>query len=499
MLIFKKKEKMKNIVKKYWIAFSLLFGIIISCSDATEIKQKGEGTRSIVYKDIEGLQSGLNGVYLTYNPANANNGTGADFLFNDLFTDNLRAGGSNSGHGSNVYIWNLNTITETPRLIWGNRYAVIRYANEVLEGADEIANQIAPEDMDMFNHIKAQLFVWRAICHYDIFMYFTTDYKNSSALSAIIMDHVPELFEKPSRSTVADVVDFIINDLDVATTLIDDTATNPFYITSDVIKAYKTKLSLATGDYATAGTLAQELLTKYPLAGRTDYIALFDDSAVVPTELIFGLLRVGNNHQVGTNWYANASNISGSPLFEMSRQLYDLYYGGDVRFDEVLLDDTSIPAQNRLLIDKYPGGERPLLNHLKIIRSSEMAFIVAETQARAGDLVGAANTLKALIDIRYAPNTVPPEENVFFSSINNALNRILLERRKELCFEGHRYIDLKRLGTEINVGISRLVIDASTFLTTNLFLAPTDYRFTLPIPQAEINGNRASIVQNPGY
>ena len=70
------------------------------------------------------------------------------------------------------------------------------------------------------------------------------------------------------------------------------------------------------------------------------------------------------------------------------------------------------------------------------------------------------------------------------------------ERRKELAFEGHRYLDLKRLKSVTNVGISRDAIDCvgggSCLLPVN------DFRFTLPIPQSEINA-QPSLQQNPDY
>jgi hypothetical protein len=79
------------------------------------------------------------------------------------------------------------------------------------------------------------------------------------------------------------------------------------------------------------------------------------------------------------------------------------------------------------------------------------------------------------------------------------LEDIILERRKELAFEGHRYIDLKRLGTDAGVTItdrySQDAVNASALSPANINV--TDYRFTLPIPQNELNVN--PMLQNPGY
>jgi hypothetical protein len=75
---------------------------------------------------------------------------------------------------------------------------------------------------------------------------------------------------------------------------------------------------------------------------------------------------------------------------------------------------------------------------------------------------------------------------------------ILLERRKELAFEGHRYLDIKRLAALAgNQGITRDNTD-DDILDQPLTLPLSDYRWTLPIPQLEVAGN-VSIQQNPGY
>ena len=85
-----------------------------------------------------------------------------------------------------------------------------------------------------------------------------------------------------------------------------------------------------------------------------------------------------------------------------------------------------------------------------------------------------------------------------FNNLSDALNEILVERRIELCFEGHRYLDLKRIGGEIGVGIVRETVDCESFSSPNCTLAAGDFRYTLPIPTSEVEGNTL-IQQNPGY
>ena len=66
------------------------------------------------------------------------------------------------------------------------------------------------------------------------------------------------------------------------------------------------------------------------------------------------------------------------------------------------------------------------------------------------------------------------------------LNEILLQRRLELAFEGHRFFDLKRRGQDLIKGPHYFDV---TY---------TDLRMLPAIPQRELDGN-SNLVQNFGY
>jgi hypothetical protein len=233
----------------------------------------------------------------------------------------------------------------------------------------------------------------------------------------------------------------------------------------------------------------------------------------VQGEAIFSLARPNNASNFGSQYNTNQSYTLGGPLFDMGRTLFNLYtqpLGGGAqdfrrwafvdRSSTILADQTTADKENEVIvIDKYPGkiGSHNS-NDLKVFRMSEMFFIKAECRARAGALGAAASLIQ---QVRQARNyivgaTVPTPS---YGSATAAYADILLERRKELCFEGHRYIDLKRLGADAGVTqTDRSVEDSNNASATNPFnISVTDYRFTMPIPQAEINVN--PLTQNPGY
>jgi hypothetical protein len=68
------------------------------------------------------------------------------------------------------------------------------------------------------------------------------------------------------------------------------------------------------------------------------------------------------------------------------------------------------------------------------------------------------------------------------------------ERRLELAYEGHRYYDMKRFGTDVD----RSSTGDCGAASGSCQLPANDYRWVMPIPQSEIFAND-NITQNPGY
>ena len=226
-------------------------------------------------------------------------------------------------------------------------------------------------------------------------------------------------------------------------------------------------------------------------------------------EVIFALSRPagGSWGNIGGSFFFNNSTATGGAFLDMGRNLYNELkeVNGDIR-SLAFVDPTSLIDANYLtnpayittdvlVIDKYPGKpSQQLRNDLKIFRASEMYFILAECAIFDGDLPGAAGFVK---NIRDARNRLGAQPLPVYVNPTEAWADVLKERRKELCFEGHRYVDIKRIGVAAGKSIDRNVTD-DLILSLPTTLSNTDYRFTLPIPQSEIAGN-PTIQQNPGY
>ncbi|MEE1899253.1 RagB/SusD family nutrient uptake outer membrane protein [Flavobacterium rakeshii] len=501
------------------LRISLLAAFIgmMSCEDATDIIQESELSEELAFQTVDDLRGGLIGVYAVYSPDAGGNGSGDQILFNDLFTDNLKRGISSSGQGNQTYNFILQPGSNFPTTLWNGRYAVINFSNRVLRAWERVYPTLETEaERDDANEIKAQLLAFRGFCHFELIQYFATNYQDLTAPGVIVMDFVPEVDQVFPRNTVGEVFQQIESDLTQAAQLMGTefnslgeyttvAEESKFYINPDVITAMRARVKLFEGNYTEAYTLANSLLQNenYGLSGYVELGSLYESDNLAAKELIFALSRRQGDNTITSLWSANGAGVNGSPFFEISNGLLNILPSSDVRRFIILNADNEIVGLNSpnniLPQGKYLGAteDGAMLNDVKVFRAAEMVLIRAEAQARLGNLNAAATDIKALRDIRVATNNGGNTPLPSYANLNAALTDILLERRKEFALEGHRYLDLKRIGTEIGVGINRESVDCASF-GADCDLAPTSYKFTLPIPNSEISAN-PTIAQNPGY
>jgi tetratricopeptide (TPR) repeat protein len=114
------------------------------------------------------------------------------------------------------------------------------------------------------------------------------------------------------------------------------------------------------------------------------------------------------------------------------------------------------------------------------IATDEMYLIRAESYARTGNITGAMNDLNTLLIKRW-DNTVPYPV-VTATDANDAINKILDHRRKELHMRGVRWIDIKRLNKENRNIILKRIIAGKTYT-----LLPNDKYYALPLPADIVN------------
>lgn len=522
-------------MKKLILTISLLSAIPVvnSCQDAYDIIQAGEFSNEATFKTTADLQLYLNEVYDKID-------TTGEIEIGGILTDEVALGSQNGGQNTALYRFVFNPTSGGNNNgvddVWSSHYVAINYANRLLKGAESVT-AVDAADAVKKNSIIAQAKAIRAFCYFSLLTYFSPDLKNDSGLGVMLFTNVPA---SPSvqlpRSTVGEVfaqINADLNDAELGIGAGTGTLAKYKYVSVNMINALRARMYAYRGNYTQAELYADKVIatsgltltpaTPVPagtigtpawhnaLAATTSpspYRKMFADDATSPGEVIWALDRSLTKITIGSIYYFNQTNLGGGPYMDMGRNLFnilDTSYNNDIRrwafidptskIDPTYQTNPNYRLDDVLCIDKYPGkgAGALLLNDTKVFRLSEMYLIKAEARIAASDFVGAATRIKAIRDARSLTGaTALPT----YATATAAWKDLLKERRVELSFEGHRYIDIKRLGT-----LAGEQIDRNTRDTENMnekTMAPNDHRFTFPIPFAEMNGN-GNIQQNPGY
>ena len=472
-------------MKKSIIYIVLVMLSLAACRDATDILPVDSVAAEGALTTPEDIDLALSGAYAAYNPQ-------LIIQFSSRFADDLRFGVDNGGQGTVEHNQTINAGSGIVNNIYSSYYAVINRVNRVLEAIENIdASGLTDTQADRLVQIEGQALALRALAHFDLLTVFAPGFADGD-LGIPYIDFVV-ILELPGRDSVGDVFNAILGDLNAAEGLLEDSAN--IFLNRDFITALKAKIALYRGNYTQAISLADGLIASYPLASREQYVNMYLDAD--DTEVIFKASRTVADARAGGLFYFTGT---GGAFFEMSFGLFSELDPADVRYDVLVDDDedggTIDPVSDpptTIFIKKYPGRDGQFgLNDLKLYRVAEQYLIKAEAQAQLGLLAEASLTIDALRDARFGSD----QPAIVYSSLLEAITDILSERRKELAYEGHRYIDLRRTRSITNLGIVRN--DADCGGPTPCVLLPTDFKFTLPIPQAEIDVN-PNMEQNPGY
>ena len=488
---------MKNIFK---FIYACLILSVASCDDAIEIEQPGRLGADSAFQSVTDLQGGL---LASYNFLD----TTPEIGFTSAMTDECYRGRDNGGQNQNEQNFNINSSNGYASQIWSNYYGAIGMANRVIEASEIVDRNENPTEYD---NILGQAYAIRAYAHFGILTWFSTDYTNNDALAGILLTSVTsDIFAQVPRSTNGEFYAAITQDLNTAEDLISSTVSNKF-LGVDAINAIRARMHAYKGDYAAASGYAQTVLSTNDVTDAAQFTNVFNDTD--STGVIFALERsIGDSYDgqgtAGGGWAGSLyafidATEQGGPFMEMSRSVYNIMAGtSDVRLSRSLnvaesIIDAGYESNDNfinddvLLVYKYPGGVQPLLNDLKVFRAAEMHLILAEAAADSGNFTDAGVLVNQLRGLRGADALDAP------TSVQEAFGQILDERRLEFLFEGHRWVDLKRLGDIAGRTLDRDARECS-FLS-GCSLTNSDYRFTLPIPVSELTANGAAD-QNPGY
>jgi hypothetical protein len=516
-------------MKKYFSYLLIASSFFItSCDeDLTETFAPGQLTEDVAIRTSTDLSRLLNSSYNILTNREA-------AVFTSVFTDEATKGFNNGGQGvSAEIVFNIFPSSTAPTVIWQQNYFALARINRVIAFSNSII-AVDAADQQLINRLRAEALILRAYAHLNILAYYSPDMKDDNALAGILADRVIATSETPLRTTNGAFYTLIHNDLDTALSIL---ATNTAPALTAVqanrnfAKGLKARAYAYKGDYTNAEIWADDVINTsgINLATPAQYRQVFwTDNEPANTEVIFRLKRTNQQNAQGTNlhngWCSIRPSVGGSPFYEVGRSLFNILNATptDVRRG-VIIAPSSVISPNYQAESDYLGADRLVLhkhggvatgtstaatsatnsfnNDHKIMRISEIYLIKAECRANANDLTGAATAVNAIRSARFGSAQTAP----VYANVTAAWKGILDERRLELAFEGHRYLDIKRLGVLAGLSAtSPLDRDPMDYNGLNIpggnpsNLPLNSYKWALPVPQDEVNAN-GGIQQNPGY
>lgn len=424
---------------------------------------------------------------------------GDDYQYNNI-------GGSN--RASFYYDMNYQTASEfnTSTVSWQSPYVVIGRANRIIAAAEGGALSDAAEAKATIDQYAAEAKVLRALAHFDLVRIYGKPYTEDqgASLGVPLVTEVLESNAKPARSTVAEVYTQVVKDLTEAiSSNALATETEPGYVSVWGAKAILSRVYLNMGDYANALSVAEDIIKNSGAAlwTRDQYFKAWDASTPNESEFLFRLNVAGSTDNNDLNGIGNLQQRDGYKEMVATKKFVDMLTSDpeDVRNDMFLpataAKEVATYGTNKVYLNKLcgQGGNLRNVTIVPIIRLSEVYLTAAECAFRNNDKTKAVEYLNDLVK-----NRTTTEASL--ATVDNiTLERILIERRKELIGEGQRYFDALRNNETITRYTSEADKGWHKTLSKEAQSFDRDYfKAIAAIPQAEINAN-PNIKQNTGY
>ena len=391
----------------------------------------------------------------------------------ELSTDNLSIGDQGFNGLSvverNAYIWRAD-IFELAGPDWDFPYRQIFAANVVLDQGKSIKVS-NPSEQKALDEVMGRALWMRAQAYFQLLSTFAApfDPKGPNTSPGVPMRLSPAVGVFVDRGTVGEDYEQVVKDLEMAVGMLPNLAdykTRPSKLSTYALLA---RIYLAMERYDLAEINAGKALEIYDQL--MNYNSL-DPKLRYP----FPLFNPEVIHHLEMMNYSYMN----SGLTFVDHALYQKFEKDDLRKELFFT-----PAAQGVNFDGNYSGSRVRFSGLA---TNELYLILAESAVRNGRVAEGMRTLNVLLETRWKKGTFIP---LSATTQQEALEVILLERRKELLFRGLRWTDLRRLNRDPKYAkVLTRKIGGETFE-----LQPNSIRYVLPIPPEEIQ--ISGIVQNP--
>lgn len=456
---------------RHALAAAGLFGAT-ACSDILNVEPVDQLPRE---QAITGATSARASVLGIYDALQSTSYYGGQFiLLPDVSSDDVDWTGTFTSY-ADAEVNSLQADNSAVTGIYQSMYRAIARANLAIRQLPGLPGLAAAEK----NQLLGEAYFLRALIYHDAVRLFGGTAPGDLGVPLILQPIDDPGSAPPAlRATVGAVYAQILSDLTAAESRITAATSPPTRATTGAVRALRARVEFYRGNYATAEALASTVIGMgYALAGS--HQELFTAEGTPTSEDIFKItFSAADASVIGYYYlgrYENAPSIALLQAFDPAVDPNDPFgtYNPD---DERGQSDIFVDSDQYLYGLKFPttGGAEDF----PVIRLAEMYLIRAESRARQGNLIGAAQDIN-VIRARAGAPLIPAVGLTQAQLIDAAIH----EFRLEFAMEGQRWFHLRRTG--------RIM----AFLAAQGAEAGQD---RYPIPQSEINVV-PGLQQNPGY
>ncbi len=465
-----------------YIKMLVVLIVFTACENDLDTAPEDRFTAGSFYKNASDIDAAVNAAYGGLQK-NGLYGFNYHILIETRSDNTFEEEPSNSGGFGDVDLFNRVTTNSVFRQTWVDSYVTIQAANIVLNRIDAITDM----DNALKETRKGEMKFIRALVYYNLVNLY-------GAVPLVLQETTnPTDYFGQGRTSVQDVFTQIIKDLDEASDALPES--------NDIGRANKgASLILLGKAHLTLGNPTEAETALRAINGYT-FINTYAD--------VFGIANENNaasifevQFQSGVNGgeegslFASKFNSQKNPGSKgnniITQDLLNSFEAGDLRKNEIIRD----PLDPSVYIStKYIDNTRTLVddgdNNAIVFRYADVLLSLAEA-LNSKEYVADGEAFDLMNRIRTRAG-LPNLTSATITNQQQFTEALLKERRHEFFYEGHRWLDLKRLGNPVLVMNNHF----AGFVGLNITIDQND--LLLPIPLDQLNSDPGSMQQNPGY
>ncbi len=454
--------------------------LITNCDGLLDTQPSDAVDPEVAQENIEGVEAILTSVY---NRLQSEWRFGREITLGpDVLADNTDQHPTTSGRYDGLAVNSQGSHVT----FWNTAYSTINEANFVIAGSQEIED--VPQDTR--DRLRGEGLFQRGHAYFDLartYGYEPNREVNGFTESAILRtEPTRDLSDADlrARSSNTEIYDQVIADLEEAADLLSADDRGVYFANYAAANALLARAHLYLENWQDAidhADIALEATNAELLDSEADFIENPFDQSPPNAESIYELNIDPVEESLGSNDglcpYTNPRHWHD---VTPSQNLLDIFDEDDYRNHLFgVAEGDSNPSPFNTYTRKWNCSTGNVDDNVPLVRVPELYLIKAEAYTELNQITQALDNLETLQTARGLDPFVSADQD-------EIIEEIMVERRRELNFEGHRFYDLKRRAMDIpkQQGATTVPYD--------------DFRILSELPSSEVDNN-PELNQNPGY